>query len=64
MAKTTADRIVAARRNLPARGRPPRRVFINVLVRERTRTRLTALKRELSLASQGEVIDYLLQRAA
>lgn len=60
--KTTAHRIARARSTTTRRGRPPQRVFINVLVLARTRTRLTKLKTDLALASQGEVIDYLLSR--
>ncbi len=46
------------------RGRPPKRVFINVLVRETTRAGLTRLKSAWSVASQGEVIDRLVAEAA
>ena len=42
-----------------ARGRPPKKAFINVLVRTTTRSALSQLKVSLGLASQGEVIDYL-----
>lgn len=45
------------------RGRPPKRVFINVLVRETTRTALTKLKGSWTVASQGEVIDRLVAEA-
>lgn len=41
------------------RGRPPKKVFINVLVRETTRANLSRLKLASELASQGEVIDQL-----
>ncbi|MFM1989812.1 MAG: hypothetical protein RJA99_2769 [Pseudomonadota bacterium] len=41
------------------RGRPPRRVYINVLVKATTREGLTRLKTTEDLPSQGEVIDML-----
>lgn len=41
------------------RGRPPRRVYINVLVKATTRDGLTRLKATENLPSQGEVIDML-----
>lgn len=41
------------------RGRPPRRVYINVLVKATTREGLTRLKTTENLPSQGEVIDML-----
>jgi hypothetical protein len=47
----------------PRRGRPPRRVYINVLVKATTREALTRLKAEGELASQGEVIDTLVAHA-
>jgi hypothetical protein len=43
------------------RGRPPKKAFINVLVRTSTRAALTQLKGSLGLASQGEVIDHLIE---
>lgn len=43
----------------PTRGRPPKRVFINVLVRESTRTSLSRIKKLDAIRSQGEVIDAL-----
>jgi hypothetical protein len=45
------------------RGRPPRRVYINVLVKATTREGLTRLKAAGELASQGEVIDELVALA-
>ena len=45
------------------RGRPPRRVYINVLVKATTREGLTRLKADGQLASQGEVIDQLVAQA-
>ena len=42
-----------------SRGRPPKKAFINVLVRTSTRATLSQLKASLGLASQGEVIDHL-----
>jgi hypothetical protein len=47
----------------PRRGRPPRRVYINVLVKATTREALTRLKADGELASQGEVIDALVANA-
>jgi hypothetical protein len=47
----------------PRRGRPPRRVYINVLVKATTREGLTRLKADGALASQGEVIDGLVAQA-
>jgi hypothetical protein len=47
----------------PRRGRPPRRVYINVLVKATTREGLSRLKAEGELASQGEVIDGLVAQA-
>lgn len=41
------------------RGRPPRKAFINVLVRASTRSSLSEMKSARGLASQGEVIDFL-----
>lgn len=45
------------------RGRPPRRVYINVLVKATTREGLTRMKADSGLASQGEVIDALVENA-
>lgn len=45
------------------RGRPPRRVYINVLVKATTREGLTRLKAAGELGSQGEVIDELVAQA-
>ncbi len=47
-----------------SRGRPPKKAFINVLVRTSTRAALTQLKGSLGLASQGEVIDHLIEHSA
>jgi len=44
------------------RGRPPRKVYINVLVKATTRDGLARLKASGSLASQGEVIDELVEK--
>jgi hypothetical protein len=60
--KPTAARVAAAKSTLSKRGRPPKRVFINVLVRESTRSALTRLKVSGQLASQGEVIDQLVMQ--
>jgi hypothetical protein len=46
------------------RGRPPKKAFINVLVRTSTRASLTQLKAVTGLPSQGEVIDYLVTELA
>ena len=45
------------------RGRPSRRVYINVLVKATTREGLTRMKASESLPSQGEVIDMLVVQA-
>ncbi|HYF60274.1 MAG TPA: hypothetical protein VEA81_15090 [Burkholderiaceae bacterium] len=45
------------------RGRPPRKVFINVLVRASTREALAKIKSRGDLRSQGEVIDRLVMQA-
>lgn len=60
--KPTAARVAAAKSTLTKRGRPPKRVFINVLVRETTRAALTRMKVAGKLASQGEVIDQLVMQ--
>ena len=60
--KPTAARVAAAKSTLVKRGRPPKRVFINVLVRETTRSALTRMKVAGKLASQGEVIDQLVMQ--
>lgn len=64
-----ATRLPAARNNSvkataapTRRGRPPRKVYINVLVKATTRDGLAKLKASGSLASQGEVIDELVER--
>lgn len=44
------------------RGRPPRKVYINVLVKATTREALTRLKASGDFASQGEVIDALVMQ--
>ncbi|HYF60745.1 MAG TPA: hypothetical protein VEA81_17490 [Burkholderiaceae bacterium] len=54
---------VAAKAAPARRGRPPRRVYINVLVKATTREGLTRLKALGELASQGEVIDELVSAA-
>jgi hypothetical protein len=43
------------------RGRPPKRVFINVLVRESTRTTIKVLTKRHGL-TQGELLDHILQK--
>jgi hypothetical protein len=45
------------------RGRPPKRVYINVLVKATTREGLTRMKASENLPSQGEVIDMLVAQA-
>jgi hypothetical protein len=47
----------------PTRGRPPKRVYINVLVKASTREALTRMKAAGELRSQGEVIDSLVTQA-
>ena len=46
------------------RGRPPRKVYINVLVKATTREALTRLKASGDFASQGEVIDALVTQVS
>ena len=53
------NRAASTRSSPPKRGRPPKRVFINVLVRESTRAGLIRLKASDARPSQGEVIDEL-----
>jgi hypothetical protein len=60
---TTKSREASTAAAPPRRGRPPRRVYINVLVKATTREGLTRLKAEGQLASQGEVIDLLVSQA-
>jgi hypothetical protein len=56
-ARAATKRSAAA--SVSTRGRPPKKVFINVLVRESTRSGLAKLKMAADLDSQGEVIDRL-----
>jgi hypothetical protein len=42
------------------RGRPPKKVFINVEIKSTTRDGLNALKRRSGLKNQGEVLDLLI----
>jgi hypothetical protein len=60
---TTKSQEAAKAAAPPRRGRPPRRVYINVLVKATTREGLTRLKADGQLASQGEVIDLLVTQA-
>ncbi|RPH44611.1 MAG: hypothetical protein EHM87_09675 [Burkholderiales bacterium] len=61
---TTTKRQEAAPTAVPTRrGRPPRRVYINVLVKATTREGLTRMKATENLPSQGEVIDMLVAQA-
>jgi hypothetical protein len=61
---TTTKRPDAVPAAVPTRrGRPPRRVYINVLVKATTREGLTRMKATESLPSQGEVIDMLVAQA-
>jgi hypothetical protein len=53
----------AANESTPKRGRPPRKVFINVEVRATTRDALHAIKRSAGLKNQGQVIDWLVAQA-
>lgn len=64
-----ATRLPTSKSNIPKataaptrRGRPPRKVYINVLVKATTRDGLAKLKASGSLASQGEVIDVLVEK--
>jgi hypothetical protein len=57
--KTNASRTASTTRKAPARGRPARRVFINVSVRESTRKALNTLTRRHGV-TQGELLDQLL----
>jgi hypothetical protein len=41
------------------RGRPFKRVFINVSVLAKTRDALSELKKITGLATQGDVLDYM-----
>jgi hypothetical protein len=41
------------------RGRPFKRVFINVSVLAKTRDALSELKKVTGLSTQGEVLDYM-----
>lgn len=41
------------------RGRPFKRVFINVSVLAKTRSALTELKKITGLKTQGDVLDYM-----
>ena len=58
-AKSNSTKAIAAPTR---RGRPPRKVYINVLVKATTRDGLAKLKASGSLASQGEVIDELVEK--
>jgi hypothetical protein len=61
---TTTKRQEPATTATPARrGRPPKRVYINVLVKASTREGLTRMKASENLPSQGEVIDMLVAQA-
>ncbi len=48
---------------LTRRGRPPRKVYINVLVKATTRDALSKIKAAGEFSSQGEVIDALVAQA-
>jgi hypothetical protein len=58
-ARTHARSTTPSSRPSMPRGRPARRVFINVSVRESTRKTMNALRRRLGL-TQGELLDQLL----
>ena len=53
----------ASRNGNAARGRPPKMVYINVLVKASTRSALTRLKSRAGAPSQGAVIDGLVAQA-
>lgn len=65
--KPMPSRAAAKPRTVPGapkrRGRLPKRVFINVLVRESTRAKLKSLRSKYAVASQAEVIDRLVAEA-
>jgi hypothetical protein len=42
-----------------ARGRQPKRVYINMAVLEKTRAALTFLKKVTGLRTQADVLDYM-----
>jgi hypothetical protein len=64
MTMTTTKRPESTPTATPARrGRPPKRVYINVLVKASTREGLTRMKASENLPSQGEVIDMLVAQA-
>lgn len=44
----------------PRRGRPPKKVFINVEIKATTRDGLNLLKRKAGLRNQGELLDLLI----
>jgi hypothetical protein len=46
----------------PRRGRPPKKVFINVEIKATTRDNLNLLKRKAGLRNQGEVLDLLISK--
>jgi hypothetical protein len=49
-----------ASRKLAKRGRPFKRVFINISVLPKTRDALSELKKITGLSTQGEVLDYMM----
>jgi hypothetical protein len=57
------ESVPAATTTATRRGRPPKRVYINVLVKATTREGLTRMKGSENLPSQGEVIDMLVAQA-
>jgi hypothetical protein len=55
----TPARNTATSARTTARGRPARRVFINVSVRESTRKAMNSMTRRLGM-TQGELLDQLM----
>jgi hypothetical protein len=58
-AESTSRKAAVTRKKVSQRGRPARRVFINVSVRETTRTAMNVLTRRHGI-TQGELLDQLL----
>jgi hypothetical protein len=59
--RRSAKSAVSARSSATTRrGRPPKKVFINVEIKAATRDGLNLLKRKSGLRNQGEVLDLLI----
>jgi hypothetical protein len=61
--RTKAAPVRTAGSSAAARGRPPKMVYINVLVKASTRSALTRLKSRAGAPSQGAIIDGLVAKA-